>query len=237
MKSYQVHLIRHGLTDANFNGQYIGATDVDLSAEGVARLHKLKSEATYPTVDKIFCSPLLRCRHTAEILYPAHTDFTIENDFAECNFGDWEGKTADELKNNKDFLLWLKNSEKARPNGGESLKSFNLRVTSAFERLVETVVKGDIKDTAIVTHGGVIMTILAAFGVPRAKFFDWVVNNGCGYSVRIMPSLWMRQKVVEVYAKVPYNLARENDEESAYIVDLVRGTSESDEIHENSGET
>ena len=28
MKSYQIHLIRHGLTEANSDGKYIGATDV-----------------------------------------------------------------------------------------------------------------------------------------------------------------------------------------------------------------
>lgn len=234
MKSYQLHLVRHGLTDANFNGQYIGATDVDLSEEGIARLNRLKHEATYPKVDKVFCSPLVRCRHTAKILYPECDDLIIEKDLAECNFGEWEGKTSEELKNNNDFLLWLKNSEEAYPKGGESLKNFKLRVLSAFERLVETIVKGDIKDVAVVTHGGVIMTILTAFGVPRAGFFDWVVNNGCGYSVRIMLSLWMRQRVVEVYSKLPRDLTNENHDESAYIIDLAKGTSA--KIHKNSDE-
>ena len=131
------------------------------------------------------------------------------------------------------FLQWLKNSESVCPKGGERLSDFKSRVTSAFGRLVETVVKGDIKDAALVVHGGVIMTILATFGVPRAKFIDWDVNNGYGYSVRIMPSLWMRQKVVEVYSKVPYDLVHENDEESTYIVDLVGGASESDEVSKN----
>ena len=97
--------------------------------------------------------------------------------------------------------------------------------TEAFEKLVENAVKSGYKDTVIVTHGGVIMTILAAYGVPRAKFYDWVVNNGCGYSIRIMPSLWMCQKVCEVYSKVPNDLTRENDEESMYILDLVREAS------------
>ena len=95
MKSFRVHLIRHGLTDANLSGRYAGSTDVDLSTEGIARLNKLKGEATYPTVDKIFCSPLVRCRHTAKILYPEHDDLIIDKDFAECNLGEWEGKTPE----------------------------------------------------------------------------------------------------------------------------------------------
>ena len=56
------------------------------------------------------------------------------------------------------------------------------------------------------THGGVIMTILSAYGIPKAGFYDWIVGNGCGYSVRITPGLWMRDKVMEVYAKVPKDL-------------------------------
>ena len=224
MKTYQVHLIRHGLTEANLNGQYIGSTDVELSEEGVKRLMDLKNNFTYPNADKIYSSPLIRCQHTAKILYPDQ-EFIVEKDFAECDFGEWEGKSTEELKNNNDFSKWLNNSDEITPNGGESLKEFTNRVLLAFEKLIENAVKSNCKDTVLVTHGGVIMTILAAYGLPRAKFYDWVVNNGCGYSVRIMPSLWMRQKVVEVYSKIPSNLTRENDQESMYILDLVREAS------------
>ena len=55
----------------------------------------------------------------------------------------------------------------------------------------------------IVTHGGVIMTILAAYGLPKAKFYDWMTDNGCGYSIRITPGLWMRSQVAEVFQKLP----------------------------------
>lgn len=225
MKSYQIHLIRHGLTDANINGQYIGVTDVKLSEQGIQRLNNLKINFTYPKVDKIFSSPLIRCLQTAKILY-SENEITIEKNLAECNFGEWEGKKAEDLKNNNDFIRWLNNSEEISPSGGESLKEFTNRILLTFENLVEIIVKNDYKNTAIITHGGVIMTILAAYGVPRAKFYDWIVNNGCGYSIRIMPSLWMRQKVGEVYSKIPFDLKRENDNESMYIFDLLRAASD-----------
>lgn len=224
MKTYQIHLIRHGLTEANMNGQYIGSTDIELSNEGVNRLNSLKSNFSYPKADKIYSSPLIRCKDTAKILYPENEIF-IEKAFSECDFGEWEGKSATDLKNNEDFIKWLNKSDDVTPKGGESLKEFTDRVLIAFEKFVELVVKNDYKNTVIVTHGGVIMTILAAYGLPRAKFYDWVVNNGCGYSIRIMPSLWMRQKIGEVYAKIPNDLTRENNEESMYILDLVREAS------------
>ena len=60
-----------------------------------------------------------------------------------------------------------------------------------------------VTETAIFAHGGVIMTLLANYGLPKAKIFEWAVDNGCGYSVRITPGIWMRDKVFEVYEKVP----------------------------------
>lgn len=224
MKTYQIHFIRHGLTKENFNGQYIGATDVPLSIEGIDKLKNLSNKFTYPKADKIYSSPLKRCKTTSEILYP-ESDVIVFNGLAECNFGEWEGKTADQLKDSAKFKEWLSNSGTAAPEGGETLQDFSTRVLTSFERLVERIIRDGYKNTVVVTHGGVIMTIMAAFGIPRAKLYDWVVNNGCGYSVRVTPSLWSRQKVFEVYAKVPYDMANENNEESAYILELVREAS------------
>lgn len=225
MKTHQIHLIRHGLTEANIKGQYIGATDVDLAPAGIDRLNELKAKFEYPRADKIFCSPLKRCQQTAHILYPDH-EFVVVEGLAECNFGEWEGKDVEALKENEGFKKWLNKADDSTPAGGESLHDFATRVLATFDKLVETAVKSNYKDTVIVTHGGVIMTILAAYGVPRAKFYEWVVNNGCGYSLRIMLSLWMRQKVGEVYSKVPSRMDKENNDESAYILNLMKNASE-----------
>ena len=35
MKTYKIHLIRHGQTEANAKGLYIGMTDLPLSPEGL----------------------------------------------------------------------------------------------------------------------------------------------------------------------------------------------------------
>ena len=38
MQSYTIHLIRHGVTQGNLLGQYIGSTDLPLAQEGIDRL-------------------------------------------------------------------------------------------------------------------------------------------------------------------------------------------------------
>lgn len=203
MKSYTIHLIRHGITIANTNGIYAGITDYSLSKYGIEHLDKLKKNYQYPKTEILYTSPLKRCTETCEILYPEAKTIVVP-DLRECNFGDWERKTVEELKNNKDFKNWLDSDKKTSPPNGESSQDFSIRICTAFDKLVEGIIRTGITSSTMVTHGGVIMILLTVFGLPRANFNDWIVENGCGYSVRITPSLWMRDKVMEVYNTVPF---------------------------------
>ena len=55
MKYYKLHLIRHGLTEGNLQGLYIGSgSDLPLCAEGRAQLKTLKKDFGYPQVPLVF---------------------------------------------------------------------------------------------------------------------------------------------------------------------------------------
>ena len=58
-------------------------------------------------------------------------------------------------------------------------------------------------DAVIITHGGVIMALLAAFGLPEAPMHEWLTPSGCGYTVSIIPSVWMNGQKFEVVGKIP----------------------------------
>ena len=98
MKTYKLHLIRHGITEGNLNGQYIGRTELPLAPGGVAALKNLTEKIEYPAVEKIYSSPMLRCRQTAKIVYPER-EILVVPDLIEYDFGEFEGKTAEELEN------------------------------------------------------------------------------------------------------------------------------------------
>lgn len=217
MKSYQIHFIRHGITESNLKGQYTGATDVSICGKGIEQLKKLSTQFDYPGAAVFYTSPLKRCIQTCDILYPGITPIIV-NELAECNFGAWEGKTALELKSDEQFKNWIENAQNTPPPEGESGIEFAHRVCSAFEKIVQGMMKSGTTSAVIVTHGGVIMTILSSYGLPKAKPFDWMVDNGCGYSIRITPSLWMRGMVAEVYAKVPKDIKYDNNNEYNYII-------------------
>ena len=81
MKTFKLHLIRHGMTAGNLQGLYIGSgTDIPLCDEGRAQLNELKERFEYPQVDTVFSSPLLRAVETANILFPdAKHTFTVHD--------------------------------------------------------------------------------------------------------------------------------------------------------------
>ena len=91
MKSYTIHLIRHGISQGNLLGQYIGVTDSPLSKEGKEQLKQLAEQNSYPYAQAYYTSPLSRCVDSLKLIYPNAEPIVVEG-FKECNFGKWEGK-------------------------------------------------------------------------------------------------------------------------------------------------
>lgn len=205
MKSYTVYLLRHGLTKGNLNAQYIGHTDYPLSTFGIEQLKEIKKEHPYPEVDAVFVSPLKRAMESADIMYPKNNKIVIDN-FIEYSFGEFEELTADDLKDNEDFKNWLHGDMYARPPFGESNAEFVQRVCKAFKQVVEGCVSTGTEKFAIVSHAGVLMTILSCYGLPEAPMAHWQMDAGYGYKLRITPSIWMQGKKVEVVDTVPVSL-------------------------------
>ena len=205
MKTYTLYLFRHGLTKGNYNAQYIGHTDLPLTTDSIEDLKNIKAKHHYPTVDAVFVSPLKRAMQSADIMFPKNNKIVIDN-FIEYNFGEFEGHTAKELENSKEFYDWLHGDIYAAPPFGESNAQFTQRVCEAFEKVVNGCVSEGVTDFAIVTHAGVIMTILACYGIPEAPMAHWQMDPGYGYKLRITPSLWMRSNKLEVADTAPQSV-------------------------------
>ena len=203
MKCYYIHLIRHGITMGNLLGQYIGHTDISLCDEGITGIKYLKSNFEYPKADVFFISPLKRCLQTLNIIYP-NTNPIVVNDLKECDFGDFEGKSAEDLKDDKRFEKWISEGGSSSPPNGENGTEFQERCCKAFEKIVNGVITAGITEGVIVAHGGTIMSILTAYGLPQAEFYDWLVGNGRGYTMRITPLLWSQQRKAEVINTLPF---------------------------------
>ncbi len=90
-------LIRHLKTPGNEKRQYIGSTDEELSEQEVLNFKQKYKIDSYPQVQQVIVSPMKRCIQTAELIYP-EVQIQQESLLKECDFGIFEGKTYEELK-------------------------------------------------------------------------------------------------------------------------------------------
>lgn len=202
MKTYKIHLIRHGITEANQDGRYIGRTDLPLSPEGLSALLALKAQYQYPGGVRFFTSPLVRCKQTLEVLYPNCQPEVVDG-LRECDFGDWEGKSIRDLKNDESFLQWMEGKTKEIPNG-EGTEDFRTRVCAAFEGIVNNLLHSGDTEAVICTHGGVITLLMQLYSLPRLDPKDCLAAAGQGFTLRVTPSIWMNEPLCEALCIIPW---------------------------------
>lgn len=202
MKTYKIHLLRHGITEANEQGVYIGRTDLPLSPGGLAALLALKETHAYPGGARFFTSPLTRCRQTLEVLYPGCQPETVDG-LSECDFGEFENKSIRELKNDERFLQWMEGQNPVIP-GGENTETFRARVCAAFENIVNTLIHDGDTEAVICTHGGVITLLMQLYSLPRLEPKDCLAAAGQGFTLRVTPSIWMNEPLAEALCIIPW---------------------------------
>ena len=166
-----VTLLRHGQISANIDRAYVGGkTDQLLTEEG----RRQASELRLPAVDRVFISPMTRCRQTAEIVYPG-MEYEVVESFREMDFGIFEGKTAAELGDSEKYRLWVDGMCQGQIPGGESMPEFTERVGRSFEDIIASCADGD--RIALVVHGGTIMAIMGAYNDEGRQSFEYHLNN------------------------------------------------------------
>lgn len=201
MRTYKLHLIRHGMTEGNIKGQYIGVTDVPVTTNGIKELEELKNKDIYPKCGLIFSSPMLRAVQTAKTIFPGR-EIIINDNLREIDFGEFEGKTAEQLKDREDYAKWVSGELAAAP-GGETTLDFATRLCVGIGETVRRMMDDEVFSAAVVMHGGAIMTLLSVAAVPRRRMSEWACGNGRGYTIRITPSLYQKSGILEVVAEIP----------------------------------
>lgn len=204
MKTFKLHLIRHGLTRGNLEGLYVGGgTDLPLCDEGRHDLEVFKSRFVYPAPDTVFTSPLARAVETADILFPAASHRLVVPQLREANFGMFEGRKMEDLVKDPEFARWMDPTSGFVPEGAEPTMEFHARCAETLHKLLEYMIRSEVTEAACVTHGGVIMSMLAQSALPRRPAEQWMADPGCGYTVQTDVAMWMRDKLVEAVAIQP----------------------------------
>lgn len=164
-------LIRHGETDENLLSTF-STKSAKLTKEGKNQIARIRPFVESLSFDKVYISPLDRTRDSAKIL---GVEGEIEKKIQEVDFGDFEGKTYNELKElyPKEIELWDKDYMKYITPNGESVELAYARVVSFLEELVEKD-----EDTLLVCHAGVVRIALSWVFNNLECFFKFYIENG-----------------------------------------------------------
>ena len=185
MNKLMLALIRHGKTEANEKHLYCGKSNIPLSENGIKELNDIKNSIKYPEYNKFFSSGAKRANETLEILYSKKVYDEI-NEFWEYDFGDFEMKSYDMLKENKEYINWItdKDGQVSCPNG-ESKIQYRERIKEAFNKFIEKCYKEGIGTVVLVCHGGTIGTILEIFYDCSKSFYEHQPACGRGYTLTL----------------------------------------------------
>lgn len=158
-----LYLVRHAETAWNAACRLQGHADQPLSPLGERQIQRLAQRFAARHLQGIYTSHLTRSRQTASAIAQGNGHGVVpvvERALAEIHLGAWEGLTPEEIDAQFDgaYELWRTTPSRVTIPQAEPLQAFRRRVHDAFTRIVAGVAEGE---TVVVTHGGVIASVLA----------------------------------------------------------------------------
>ncbi|NLM05193.1 MAG: histidine phosphatase family protein [Clostridiales bacterium] len=157
----RLYLVRHGQTVDNHSERLSGWSDTKLSDLGKKQVKNVGEAFKKIDLDYIYTSDLRRAKDTALAIYEGRDIPFIElKSLREIHFGDLEGHTLDELRENypQIYAGLEKDNEKTKFPNGESLEDMHNRVSKVVDEILE---EHNGKNILLVAHSGVIRSIIA----------------------------------------------------------------------------
>jgi broad specificity phosphatase PhoE len=170
-------LVRHGETAANVAGRMQGRGDdplTDLGRRQVRAVAERIQREAHP-VTAVYSSPLLRARHTAELIAGLLAlPLQLRDGLQEMHLGQLEGVTAAEL------AAATPTGPDARYPDGESAREFVERIMGTLHGLIAVHAGSTV---VVVSHGGVIGTALSIWATGRGGAWREFAPANCALSI------------------------------------------------------
>lgn len=148
-----LYVMRHGCTRMNKEHLYNGQLDEDLIEEGIEGAKEASKTVKDLKLDVIFCSPLIRAKHTCDIVNCNNVQVIYDNRLKERTLGEVDGKNLESegISDENFYNYYFKSDIK----GFEDIPTLFKRVHSFLDELK----KQEYNNVLIITHGGVLRAI------------------------------------------------------------------------------
>jgi broad specificity phosphatase PhoE len=177
----RVIVIRHAQTVWNASGRAQGQADPELSETGRRQCDQVAGRLASVTIESLWSSDLTRAHETAMAVAERHPGLAVglDSDLREISLGQWEGADRNTLQRDWPDLYagWLSRPSWDLVPDGEGSAAFKARVMRCFGRIVAAA--SDDQTVAVVTHIGVIRTLLATVvGADAGDLrWPWAIDN------------------------------------------------------------
>lgn len=169
----KIYVIRHGRTNCNNEEKYNGKLDEDINEIGIREAVEASSKVKELNIDLIICSPLLRTRHTCEIVNVNNIPVIYDERIEERDCGLLTNKELGEFYYT-DF--WNYYSTK-KIEGLETIQDLFKRIKKFLDDIKE---KYKDKNILLVTHGGVTRAIYFYFNeLPSDGMIEQFSSSNC----------------------------------------------------------
>jgi probable phosphoglycerate mutase len=158
-------LVRHGNTDAVGSRLMGWKRGCHLNKEGREQARRLAQSLSWLAIEAIYTSPLERAVETAEII-GAERGITpcAREDLGELRFGQWEGRTFDELNQDSEWDRFNTTRSMIRAPGGELMIEAQTRIVNEVENLRR---QHDGENVVVVSHADLLRVLIAYYlGMP-----------------------------------------------------------------------
>jgi probable phosphoglycerate mutase len=157
----RVLVVRHGETEWSLSGQHTSVTDLPLTEHGQAQARAVHEKLAMIDFALVLSSPLQRAHETAR-LAGFGEQVELCEDLAEWNYGDYEGLTTPQIRDehDPDWNLWRDGCP-----GGETAEQIGARVDRVLTRAAG--IEGDVLCFA---HGHVLRVLAARWVAQEVAF-------------------------------------------------------------------
>lgn len=161
----QVYLIRHGRTQWNEQRRLQGWGDSPLVEAGIIGAKRTGQALADIPFSACYSSLMKRAQDTADYIIGDRDILHLHHKgLNELNFGEWEGRLADELREHPEYQQLSENPKdyQAIDNKGETIEQFYQRVTKTFEQIIARHTTNEHDENILIVSHGLTLTLLTA---------------------------------------------------------------------------